>query len=69
MNKCPYCGAENTTAPIDTPDGRDFMLISCTRDGSLNIPPNGIVVNAFGCNRCGAITLGNTTLINAAINK
>lgn len=64
MSTCYNCGGINTTAPIKTPDGDKFMLVTIPANGTFNLPPNGIVVNAFGCNKCGVITLGSPELIN-----
>lgn len=69
MDKCIYCGAINSIAPIRTPDGTEFMLISKLPNGNFNIPPNGLVVNALACNKCGSITLGNAGLIGATFQK
>ena len=57
MITCYKCGAINSTAPIMTPDGDKFMLVTIPSNGTVNLPPNGIAVNAFSCNRCGVITL------------
>ncbi len=64
MITCYNCGAINSTAPIMTPDGDKFMLVTIPAKGNFSFPPNGIAVNAFSCNRCGVITLG--TLGNTA---
>lgn len=69
ISTCPLCGAIHSVAPIETPDGIEFMLISKPKNGNFSIPPSGLIVNAFGCNNCGAITLGNQELIGQKINK
>ena len=69
MNRCPFCNALNSTAPISTPDGNKFILVSVPSNGNFNIPPNGLIVDAFGCNKCGALILGSKELIGMNITN
>ena len=69
MNTCPNCHAINSIAPIKTPDGDQFILVAKKSDGSFSLPPNGIIVNALGCNKCGVVTLGTPELIGKTIER
>lgn len=69
MATCYNCGAINSTAPIQTPDGNEFILVSKPSNGSFNIPPNGLLVKVIGCNKCGVITLGTEELIGKEFTK
>lgn len=69
MVTCYNCGTINSTVSIKTPDGDKFMLVTVPSNGNFILPPNGIAVNAFGCSRCGVITLGSQELIDQKNTK
>ena len=68
MDTCPYCNAIDSTALIKTPDNNEFILISKNPNNS-DIPIDGLTVKAFGCTKCGAITLGMQDIIGKEILK
>lgn len=69
MPRCIFCGAIDTIAPITTPDGDEYILMSKSSDGNFSLPPNGIVIKAMGCTKCGSISLGSPALIGMPLSK
>lgn len=66
---CSNCGAINSVVPIGTQDSDNFMLIAVPSNGNFNLPPNGLVVKALGCTKCGYVHLGSKELVSQKISQ